>query len=228
MESIFPLQFAQPTEKMKTTKSILLILFTICVSKGFGQTSDSTYHPKSEIKLSLLGSIKYPGLRLGVELPLRLKEVIKTKKPKTIYKVRSLTFNAGYYHQKDFHDNFYFTAEWQMRRICEKGWFSEFAPGIGYSRTFLGGTTYTVGDNGVISIHKFAGFNYAVITLAAGFGYDFSLRKSAPLKIFGKLSMLSMFPYNNRVYLRPTIETGIVYAPKAFLKTKPSIKTKLK
>jgi hypothetical protein len=209
-------------------RNLLILVLIIVAANTFGQTRDSSFLPKSEIKLSYLGSIKYPGLRLGSELPMRLKQIINTEQSKIIYKVSSLTLNLSWYHQKDFHDNIYFTTEWQMRKIATSGWFTELSPGIGYSRTFLGGTTYKAAGDGNVSIKKLAGYNYILLILSAGFGYDLSMKEKKPLKIFTKLSAISMYPNNSFVYIRPTIELGLAYTPKLFIKTNPFIKTKRK
>jgi hypothetical protein len=100
-----------------------------------------------------------------------------------------------------------------MRRTNNKGFISEFSFGPGFSRTFLGGTTYKVDDNGNISVIKLAGYNYALITIGGGFGYDFSLKKQLPFSTFTKMNLISMFPYNSTVYFRPVLELGIRYMP---------------
>lgn len=100
-----------------------------------------------------------------------------------------------------------------MRRTKSSGFISEFSVGPGYSRTFLGGTTYKVDDNGIISVISNAGYNYALITVGGGFGYDFSMKRQLPVSIFGKMNLLSMFPYNSTIYFRPVLELGFRYMP---------------
>src|SRR5690554_8160680 len=89
-----------------------------------------------------------------------------------------------------------------MRRTNQKGLFTEFSPKLGYSRTFLGGTTYQVNENGNVSIKKMAGYNYALVSLGVGLGYDFSVSKSKPIAIYSKINMLTMFPYNSTIYIQ--------------------------
>jgi hypothetical protein len=100
-----------------------------------------------------------------------------------------------------------------MRRTKYSGFISEFSAGPGFSRTFLGGTTYKVDENGNISVIKFAGYNYALITIGGGFGYDFSMKKQLPLSAFAKMNLITMFPYNSTIYFRPVLELGIRYTP---------------
>ena len=85
--------------------------------------------------------------------------------------------------------------------------------GPGFSRTFLGGTTYRVDDRGNISVVKLAGYNYALITIGGGLGYDFTAKKQLPVSGFAKMNLILMFPYNSTLYFRPVLEIGIRYTP---------------
>lgn len=175
----------------------------------------------SNIKLAYNSSIVYPGLKAGIELPFRKRIINKTKKlgkERHLFKERLFSTNLGWYHHSTFHNNLYITAGFTMRRTNQKGLFTEFSPELGYSRTFLGGTTYQVNENGNVSIKKMAGYNYALVSLGVGLGYDFSVSKSKPIAIYSKINMLTMFPYNSTIYIRPTVELGIIYKPKNFLK----------
>ncbi|HEY3390784.1 MAG TPA: hypothetical protein VGK38_14495 [Prolixibacteraceae bacterium] len=97
---------------------------------------------------------------------------------------------------------------------------TEFSPEIGLSRTFLGGTTYQVDDKGNVSVERFAGYYYALVSVGGGIGYDFSKTKQKPFLIFSKFNMLMMFPYNSTIYLRPVMEIGLIYKPLYFLSLK--------
>ncbi len=139
---------------------------------------DSHYN----LKLSYNNSvIIYPGISVGAEFPLQKLSVhvIKNKKHfRDFTKERFITGNLNWYHHPAFHDNIYITAEWVMRRTNYKCLIWEFSAGPGFSRTFLGGTTYKVDDAGKISVIRLAGYNYALITAGGGFGYDFSMKKA--------------------------------------------------
>lgn len=142
-----------------------------------------------------------------------VKKLKKQGKEKSFTKDRFIEGNLNWYHHPDFHDNIWLTAEWVMRRTSQKGFISEFSCGPGYSRTFLGGTTYRVADNGNISVVKLAGYNYALISVGGGFGYDYFVKKQLPFSVFGKMNVISMFPYNSTIYFRPVLELGIRYMP---------------
>jgi hypothetical protein len=168
------------------------------------------------LKLAYVSSIIYPGISTGVEFRVNhtSKSVLKNQQLiRTFTKERYISGNLNWYHHPDFHDNIYLTAEWVMRRTRNDGFISEFSIGPGFSRTFLGGTTYKVDDNGSVSVIKLAGYYYALVTIGGGFGYNFSMKKQLPLSAFAKMNIISMFPYNSTVYFRPVLELGIRYTP---------------
>jgi hypothetical protein len=209
-------------------KLIAFFLWVICLHTSYAQ--NTVKMPETGIKAAYLGSIKYPGFKLGIERPYKIIQVEKTKSwgTKTILKERYWTLNLGYYHHPTSHDNLYLLAEWQLRRQKSNGWFFEFAPGLGYSRTFLDGTTYTVSDNGGVSKKNLAGYNYTILSIAGGFGYDFSKKKDLPIKAYFKPSLFFLAPYNSFVYFRPTVELGVVFTPHGFWKANPSVKLRKK
>ncbi len=186
--------------------------------------------PETSIKAAYLGSLYYPGFKFGIERPYQITQIDKTNNrgTKSKLKVRYLTANLGYYHHATFHDNFYLLIERQKRCQNGNGWFSEVAPGVGFSRTFLGGATYAANSNGEVSKKIFAGNNYAMLSASCGGGYNFAVKKDTPLMIYGKVSLLGIFPSNSFVYLRPTVEVGVGWSLSNFLKANPILKIKKK
>lgn len=173
--------------------------------------------------LSYNSSVIYPGAKLGIEFPVKtiyLTKINRSGKERDFIKDRFITTNLSWYHHPDFHDNLYFTAGWTMRRTRAKGFFTEFSPEVGLSRTFLGGTTYQVDNSGNVTRKKLAGYYYALASIGGGIGYDYSKTKQKPFLIFSKFNLLMMFPYNSTVYLRPAVEFGLIYKPIDFLSLK--------
>ncbi len=198
---------------------LTMFCYTLChaQSDSINKLPDRPY----ELKLSYNSSLIYPGISAGVEFPIGLpkeQEVGKQSHHKSVIKDKYIDGNLNWYHHPGFHDNLYLTAEWVMRRTRIKGFFSEFSSGAGYSRTFLGGTTYKVDDNGNVSVLKLAGYNYALITIGGAFGYDFSVKKQLPFSAFAKMNMFAMFPYNSTIYFRPVLELGIRGNPGQIIK----------
>lgn len=155
-----------------------------------------------------------------MELPFKQIHVQKTKKsgaPKSVYKDHFFTGNLSWYHHPTFHDNVYVTMGYNKRRTYPNGFFTDWSPEIGYSRTFIGGTTYEVSETNTVSIKKMAGYHHVLVSIGGGLGYDFSITNSKPISVYYKLNLLTMFPYNSTVYLRPAMELGIIFKPKNFL-----------
>ena len=198
---------------LKTGISILAIL-CCTLSNAQNDTINDSSARHFNIKLAYNSSLIYPGISAGIEFPLYHVNVQVLQNQKTVRyftKGRFLSASINWYHHINFHDNLYLTAEWVMRRTKFKGFISEFSAGPGYSRTFLGGTTYKVDDMGSISVVKHAGYNYAMITIGGGIGYDFSMTKKMPFLTFVKMHLITMFPYNSTIYFRPVLELGIRY-----------------
>lgn len=207
----------------------MLFLLSLTMT-SYGQTSDSIINRSTNLVLSYNSSLIYPGARFGFEFPIRSIKIIKEKSngEKVVIKDRFITTQLGWYHHPSFHDNFYLTAGWTMRRIQARGFYTQFSPEIGYSRTFLGGTTYTVDDNDETHIKKLAGYNYLLLSLGVGLGYDFEKIRNKPFAIYYKFNTLLMYPYNSTFYLRPTMELGVIYKPKNFFRHNIHSKTKNK
>jgi len=196
----------------------LSVLSVFCFSQNVNPIS--TDNKSTNLVLSYSGSIIYPGARVGFEFPLTITNIATINKSgikKDFEKEQFITTQLSWYHHPAFHDNLYFTAGWTIRRTKSTGFFTEFSPEIGVSRTFLGGTTYKVDDNGNVTLKKYSGYFYAVASVGGGIGYDFSKTKQKPFSVFSKLNILTMFPYNSTIYLRPTLEIGLIYKPANFL-----------
>jgi hypothetical protein len=213
---------------MKKIFLILILLFSAIFA--FAQNDSITISKvktSSSIYLAYNSSVVYPGIRAGLEIPtskIQINKIKKSGKQKLIFKDRFLTTNLGWYHHSTFHDNIYLTVGYTLRRTTSKGFFTAFTPELGYSRTFLGGTTYKVDEDGHVSIKKFAGYNYALVSLGGGLGYDFSISKSKPFAVYYKFNLLTMFPYNNTINLRPAMEIGLIYKPNSFLSSQTKSK----
>jgi hypothetical protein len=203
---------------LKIYISIIMVLGCTMIRAQSDSISSLIKSPYN-IKLSYNSSLIYPGISAGFEFPLQKLNaglMVKYKKNISIARERLITGNLNWYHHPYFHDNLYLTAEWVMRRTNSNGIVSEFACGSGLSRTFLGGTTYRVSDAGEVSVVKLAGYTYALFTIGGGFGYDFSVKKKKPVSAIAKMNLISMFPYNSTIYMRPVLEIGVRCSPYLF------------
>lgn len=188
---------------------VCLVYSLVCFAKP--NIPDQKIQTSVNLKLLYNSSLIYAGSRLGIEFPVKSFSTTVIKKSgwkKELIKDRFISANLSWYHHPYFHDNLYLTAGWTMRRSKESGFFTELSPEIGVSRTFLAGTTYKVDDAGNVSPEKFAGYFYALISIGGGIGYDFSIKRQKPIMIFFKLNLITLYPYNNTIYVRPAIETG--------------------
>jgi len=187
-------------------KNLLLIIVIITLCSPIVRAQN--------LKLSYNSSIVYPGAKIGYEAPFMSKNIEKVKKSgKTKSYVRENLFsvNAAFYHHQNYHDNVYVTAGISFRKIRPSGFFFEFSPELGVSRTFIDGTTYALNKDNTMDVKKTNGYFYPLLSVGGGLGYDFSTKKELPITVFTKLNLLTLYPYNSGFYLRPTFELGISY-----------------
>ncbi len=191
----------------------LTFIFSISSFLAISQNDNSGRIPLN-LKASYNSSLIYPGARFGAEFQVLTFDTTYIKesgKKKNFVKDRFVSANFSWYHHPYYHDNLYLTFGWANRRTKSGGLFTEFSPEIGLSRTFIGGTTYKVDNEGNVSLERSAGYLYALISVGGGVGYDFSKSKFKPIMVFYKLNLILMFPYNSTIYLRPAMELGIIY-----------------
>ncbi len=210
---------------MSFLKPALIILLVLAGQSVFCQEDSikNITERSSNLKAGFNSSLIYPGATAGIELPVAetyLTKLSGSGVRKRIVKNQFATADLSWYHHPSFHDNLYITFGWTNRRTGTKGLVTDFSPGIGYSRTFFGGTTYRVNDDGEAIIKKSAGYSYALFRVGGGIGYDFSAVKSKPFLLIYKLNLLAMFPYNSTIYLRPAMELDLIYKPAHFLPVK--------
>lgn len=191
---------------------ILLLISIPGICSGQSDTVSTAFCPKPEIKISYISSLIYPGVSAGAGLMVKERDIIRQNRKSgsaTFARRQFAAVNINWYHHPGFHDNLYLTAEWSERKLKKSGYYSEFSLGPGYSRTFLGGITYKIENNGSISVKKHSGYNYALVNIGGGIGYDFSPVKKTPLSVFAKMNLILMFPYNSTIYFRPALELGV-------------------
>lgn len=177
----------------------------ICSGQSNQAVNDT---PKPEIKISCNSSLIYPGVSIGTGFNIKAPDRGRRLLYEPIIRNQLVALNLSWYHHPGFHDNVYFTCEWVLRRSWRNCFYSEFSIGPGFSRTFLGGTSYRVNDNGAVSVKRFAGYNYAMFALGGGIGYSLQKKIKIPLSAFTRMNLISMFPYNSTIYFRPVLEIG--------------------
>jgi len=167
------------------------------------------------IKLGYNFDFANPSVSAGYEHLYKTKSFerkLKSGKIRSWKWVRIVSGNVGFYHHTGFHDNLYVTAGWAKRRVSAKGFFFDFSPEIGLSRTFVAGTTYNIENPDKIETKSSSGYFYGMAGLGIGIGHDFSARnKNIPLMLSLNIKGMVMFPYNDLLYLRPMMELGLIY-----------------
>jgi hypothetical protein len=207
---------------------LLMMLGVLATALSAQEAPAARNKTSSGIRAGFNGSLIYPGFRGGLEYPFKRIEFTRyrgKRAPRQRVKDRFLTAEFGFYHHPTFHDNYYLLFGYLLRRNKPNRIYWEFAPALGYSRTFLGGETYRVNHQaGTVTRVQWPGYHYAMLSLGGGLGKAFTPRTSG----FSRLSMLIMAPSNNIIYFRPTLEVGVILKPKRFLTTEPTIVSRTK
>jgi hypothetical protein len=205
---------------------VLSVLFINEVAKG----QEAGYSPQTGIRGAYMGSIVYPGFKVGVERPYKFtqRDKLTSKKIKTYYKERYLSYSLGMYTQARYHTNFLLQAEWIKRRQKSKGFYYEGSLGTGFSRTFVAGQSFEVLENGDIKKVSLSGNCYAQFNLGGSVGYNFNLKQQKPFSVYLKHHWHFLFPYNAFITPRPTLELGCNYNLSGFWQANPKYKFKEK
>ena len=191
----------------------LLILTSALPSKAQNivekYRKDTVFTQQSAVSMrqSFLFSTNSIGGQIGIGKLLKQREIHRFKKSgveKITTKSRFLYGNIGYYYQPDFQHNWFLTADYTLSRTSKKGFYSEFSPFLGVSRTFLTATTYTVGDNGSVTKKNLAGNWYVTSGFSTGLGVNFEKPKLGYLKtIAAKLVVQTFYPNFKFIAIKP-------------------------
>ena len=202
----------------KTIILCCLCLFYFSKNNAQTQHTDTTIAQQTPVlmKHSLLFSTNVLGWRMGVGKLLKQKETHRFKQSgveKIRTKSRALYANIAYFYQPDFQHNWSLTAEYAMSRRNKNGFYSEFTPFLGLTRTFLTATTYTVSDNGTVNKENLAGNWYLTGGFSTGLGRAFDGQKGQPLKTLSANFVLQTFyPSFRFIAIKPYFQLSSTWA----------------
>jgi hypothetical protein len=202
---------------------ITLLIFSVLGLNrtGFAQNMtenllkhDTTYWVTTPtvVKLSTLVSTRSTGFQVSVEKYFLQKEINKMRKSgkvKTIQKERFASIDLGYYYQSGLHHNWFLTGTYHLRKTGKRGFYTEFSPFIGFSRTFISDETYKVNSTGGVELNALAGDWFLTSGFGYGFGKTFNAEKSFILKdIYAKFFLQYMYPNFGFIGFKPSIQLG--------------------
>jgi hypothetical protein len=190
----------------------------------------SLYIPKNGLRFEFLGSLIFPGFKIGLEKPFSYTQIEKFRrnKIKRLYKERYLSYSMGMYYQDNYHTNIFPQAELIARRQKNKGFYYERSLGLGFSRTFVNSPTFSVSDDGKIVEQPLSGNWYGLASIGGGIGYNAYLKNQRPYSVYLKLHLMVMYPYNTFITPRPTIGIGYNYNFSGLGEASPRLKYKVK
>ena len=162
--------------------------------------------------LSSLGSIKFYGLKFGIDFPFKMTEIRGflngTQGDRTMIE-RYLSADVGIWHFDSVHENVFFSTEFTLRFINSNGYYFQFSPlGVGVNYLMPSFVKNQIIQDSVPANNKV----YITPSVSMGIGRDFSYRRAGrrlPLMVYLKGGVSSMFPFKKIGYLFPTAEAGL-------------------
>jgi len=165
----------------------------------------------------------HPGLKVGVEYPIKRKVkeisklpifyklgIYKSNKIKTIHKDWISSANFAMYKHKDNNTGFMLNGELARRRTGGHNLYREINMGFGFLKTFLP-TTYEMTETGDIDKKFLPGHLYGVINFGFALGIDFSINEASKIAMYMKPTYFLMFPNNSLFAVNSALEVGITY-----------------
>ena len=211
--------------KMVKTKYRLLTLLIIILiplsiqaqnrrktKKDDGFTSSRKILEPIPFHLSSLGSLKFYGLKFGIDYPFKMSEIRGflngTQGERTMIE-RYVSADVGIWHYNGVHENVFFSTEFTVRFINSSGYYFQLSPlGVGVNYLIPSFLKKQIIQDSVPANNKI----YITPSVSMGIGRDFSFRRAGrrkPLMIYLKGGVSSMFPFKKIGYLFPTAELGL-------------------
>jgi hypothetical protein len=139
---------------------------------------------------------------------LKQKEIHK-RSQKVIRKERWFSTNLGFYTQPELHNSLFLTGSYSLKRINSHGFYGQFRPFLGMSKTFLNEESYSVDVNNNVVLNKLTGDFYLIGGLGLGIGKVFSPEKSPFIRdIQAGFLLQAYYPNFRFIALRPAFQVG--------------------
>jgi hypothetical protein len=195
--------------------AFFVVTFAQNISKNPPKDTSIVIETPVLMKNSVLFSPQQIGFQIGLGKVLFQKEkhFFRKSGEEIIHtKNRTLYGNLGYYYQPGLHHHWFLTAEYQFSRVRKNGFFADFTPLLGVSRTFLTEATYSVDVNNNVTKNSLAGNWYLTSGFSMGLGKTFIHNELGGLKtIFGKLTVQTFYPNFNFIALKPYFQIGTIW-----------------
>jgi len=145
-------------------------IFTVLVLTGMLIRLDARETGFQAISFSYLGEmITHPGIRLGLDYPLRQWENSKSMNELQI------SPTLGFYTHRRYQTALFFIPDIRIMRQNQKGGQIGAGLGLGYLRTFIP-NTYEVGSDGQVQ-KTLAGYHYLATSVSLHFGRMLNLQR---------------------------------------------------
>jgi hypothetical protein len=152
------------------------------------------------VNISYFGdTLVHPGIEIGYE--------------NNFYKWFNFTVSIGTYVHQRHHSGLFLNGGVNWRYTFPIGYSLEFGAGLGYLHTWHhGGKTYTVDDNGKVSIKPALGRPSFMPTIKLGvLGWDLRQKTNIPIRINVDAIAFGQLPYNRYIMPHFALKAGATY-----------------
>jgi hypothetical protein len=161
-----------------------------------------------------LGSLNFYGVKFGVDYPLKMVEMrgfMGSLQGQKVTYEQYLSADAGLWHYDGIHENTFFTTEWTLRVINNRGYFWQITPlGVGVNYVIKPFLTNKITQDSFPPHNKF----YVTPSVSFGIGRDFAFNRAnraKPIVVYLKGGIAGMYPFKKWFYIFPTAELGLAY-----------------
>ncbi len=160
---------------------------------------------------SLIAQGWRPGAKLGFEVPLAEREIVRTRRgiERTIDRLWLVEPSFTAWHHPGNHTPLTLGAQLYARRIRAKGWTIEGFVGQGVTYAINAGTTYEFDENDELVGSALAGRWMSATSIGFGLGRDLARSRGVDLAWHLRPTMTVWAPYNAGVAPVFTVELGV-------------------
>lgn len=188
-------------------KKVVIVLSISWMSASALKAQSPFQQPATHFRLGVYGTLIYPGFQGGVEWPSKAITMYRHKKNKLkLYqKERYWGAQAGMYTQRFVHQQWYLGGTRSLRKVRSNQRYTEWVFGLGLSRSWLNGASYSVDDHGHVARRRAQGHWHGMFNTTWYMGWD----KPKTIKPYVGIGQMSFLGNNGMPYIRPSVEFGV-------------------
>lgn len=202
---------------MKSAKIPVFIFILLCsllanAQRSFERKEKRVVDGFARPTVAMLSFTKQPGLKIGTEVPIFNEKstwINKRGITQIAEKSRLIAPDLMMYRQPSLHNNWMLGGEYIFRNTNQKGIFWEYAPGLGYSRSYIDQVIYVRKASDKVKRDYTLAQNSAYVTGGVGIGQNMRFN-GYDFKVYGRTNGYLFYPINHDFLTKFGLEIGTV------------------